>query len=289
MQRSGMAITADTFGFNTSGALFTVSGSNLQSGGQTFATFANTNGVLSINFTSSGTPATTALVNDVAQRITYRNDTPAGDAALRFTLSDGSLSNTADVTVASDTIYVTNTTDTATINTSDGVSFSEAVALAAADASGNQTLIFSNSFNSTMTMADNLVINESLTINGDSASGLNLSGSTITLGNGITLNFTNSTGTVSIASTLAGAGSLSKSGSGTLQLSNMDNLASMSGAVAIAATLRHRPHPPAPVSPLRVSLPANQYRLTAAQSGPRKYQARYRRTGNSTYASPYSR
>ena len=116
VQRSGSAISADTFGFNTSGALFTVSGSNLQSGGLTFATFTNSSGVLTITYTSSGTAATTALVNDIAQRITYRNDTPAGDATVHFTLSDGNGSTAADVTVASDTIYVTNTTDTATID-----------------------------------------------------------------------------------------------------------------------------------------------------------------------------
>ena len=80
VQRPGTAVSTDTFGFNTSGALFTVSGGNLQSGGQTFATFTNTGGVLTISFTSTGTTATTALVNDIAQRITYRNDSPAGDA-----------------------------------------------------------------------------------------------------------------------------------------------------------------------------------------------------------------
>ncbi|MDX5300021.1 MAG: DUF4347 domain-containing protein, partial [Gammaproteobacteria bacterium] len=37
VQRAGAAVGADTFGFDTSGAFFTVSGSELQSGGQTFA------------------------------------------------------------------------------------------------------------------------------------------------------------------------------------------------------------------------------------------------------------
>ena len=235
VQRNGTAVSTDVLGFDTSGALFTVSGSNLQSGGSTFATFTNTGGVLTISFTSSGIAATTALVNDVAQRITYRSDTPAGDATVRFTLSDGVTSTTADVTVASDTIYVTNTTDTATINVSNGVSFSEAVAIAAADATGSQTLIFSSSFNSTMTLAGNLAINESLTINGDSASGLTFSGSTITLGGGTTLNFTNSTGTVTIASALAGTGSLSKAGAGTLALSSTSNESGMSGGISVTA------------------------------------------------------
>ena len=233
VQRNGTAVSTDTLGFNTSGALFSVSGGNLQSSGQTFATFTNTGGVLTISFTSSATTATTALVNDIAQRITYRSDTPAGDATLRFTLSDGSANATADVTVTSDTLYVTNTTDTATINVSNGVSFSEAVAIAAADATGSQTLIFSNSFNSSMTMAGALAINESLTINGNSASGLTFSGSSITLGGGTTLNFTNSSGTVTIASVLAGTGSLSKAGAGTLALSSTSNNGGWSGAMSV--------------------------------------------------------
>ncbi|WP_052088523.1 Ig-like domain-containing protein [Comamonas thiooxydans] len=228
------AVSADTFGFNTSGALFTVSGNALQSGGLTFATFTNTGGVLTIAFTSSGTAATTALINDVAHRVTYRSDTPAGDATVRFTLSDGTSSATADTTVTSDTIYITNTSDTATINVSDGVSFSEAVAIAAADATGSQTLVFSSNFNSAVSLAGSLAINESLTLNADLASGLTISGgNTITLGGGTTLNFTNSTGTVTIAATLGGSGALSKAGAGTLALSSVSNEANMSGGITV--------------------------------------------------------
>uniref|UniRef100_UPI000A4A296F DUF4347 domain-containing protein n=1 Tax=Comamonas testosteroni TaxID=285 RepID=UPI000A4A296F len=235
VQRSGTAVSADTFDFNTSGALFTVSGGNLQSGGQTFATFTSTGGTLTITFTSSGTTATTALINDVAQRVTYRSDTPAGDATVRFTLSDGTSSATADTTVTSDIIYVTNTTDTAVINVSDGVSFSEAVAIAAADATGSQTLVFSSSFNSAVSLAGSLAINESLTLNADSASGLIINGgTTITLGGGTTLTFTNSSGTVTIGSTLAGSGSLEKTGGGTLALASVSNEANMSGGITVS-------------------------------------------------------
>ena len=237
VQRSGTAVSADTFGFNTSGAAFTVSGSNLQAGGLTFATFTNTGGVLTVTFTSSGTAATTALVNDVAQRITYRSDTPAGDATVRFTLSDGTSSTTADVTVTSDTIYVTNTADTATLNVSNGVSFSEAVAIAAADATGSQTLVLSSSLASqTVTLAGALAVNESLTVNGDAANLLTLSGSTITLGGGTTLAFTNSSGTtVTVASALAGSGALSKAGAGTLALTSTSNESGMSGGITVTA------------------------------------------------------
>jgi len=46
----------DSFGFGSS-SLFTVNGSSLQAGGQTFAAFSHSGGVLRIDFTSSGTRA----------------------------------------------------------------------------------------------------------------------------------------------------------------------------------------------------------------------------------------
>jgi len=234
VQRSGTAISADTLGFNTSGALFTVSGSNLQSGGQTFATFTNTGGVLTINFTSSGTSATTALVNDVAQRINYRNDTPSGDATLRFTLSDGTSSTTADVTVASDTIYVTNTADTATINITNGVSFSEAVAIAAADASGSQILVINSALaGQTVSTSSAGALGENLTLDLDSASGVTLSGGTLSIGSGFSLTATNGSGdTATIATTLSGAGGLTKAGAGTVTLSGTN---AYTGATTLSA------------------------------------------------------
>ncbi|HTN60554.1 MAG TPA: hypothetical protein VL147_03270, partial [Devosia sp.] len=88
------ANAADSFGF-ASGGLFTVSGSNLQLGGLTFATFTNTGGVLTVSFTSSGTAATTALVSDVIKHITYTNtsDAPPSSVTLIYTLNDGAPGN----------------------------------------------------------------------------------------------------------------------------------------------------------------------------------------------------
>ena len=233
VQRSA-AVSADTFGFNTSGALFTVSSNNLQSGGQTFATFTNAGGVLTINFTSSGTTATTALVNDVARRITYRNDTPAGDATIRFTLHDGTVAGTpADVTVTSDTIYVTNSTDTAVIDATNGVSFSEAVAIAAADATGSQTIVFSSSLAATALTINSVSLNESLTFDIDLASGLSLTGGTITLGAATTQTFTNGVAdSVTISSAIQGNGALTKAGVGGLTLFAVNPY---SGATTVSA------------------------------------------------------
>ncbi|MGQ3050358.1 MAG: DUF4347 domain-containing protein [Roseateles sp.] len=233
VQRSGTAISTDTFGFNTSGALFTVSGSNLQSGGLTFATFTNTGGVLTVSFTSSGTAATTALVNDVAQRVTYRNDTPSGDATVRYTVSDGTTSTTADVSVASDTIYVTNATDTATIDVTNGVSYSEAIAIAAADATGSQTIAFAGSLASTTLTVNGVTLGENLTFDLDAASGISITSGTIALGSH-TLTLTNGTGdTATLSTTISGTGGITKAGAGTVTLSNASN--SATGATTVSA------------------------------------------------------
>lgn len=237
VQRSS-AVSADDFGFNTSGALFTVSGTsasgNLQSGGQTFATYTNIGGVLTVNFTSSGSTATTALANDVARHINYRNDTPAGDATIRFTLHDGTVAGTvANVTVTSDTIYVTNTTDTAVINATNGVSFSEAVAIAAADATGSQTIVFSSSMAATALTVNTVSLNESLTFDMDAANGMSLTSGTITLGAATTQTFTNGTSdTASITGVIAGSGALTKAGAGGLTLSATNTY---SGATTVSA------------------------------------------------------
>lgn len=235
IQRNGAAVSSDVLGFDTVGALFTVSGSNLQANGLTFATFTNTGGVLTITFTSSGTTATTALVNDVAQRITYRSDTPAGDAAIRFTLNDGAGGSAiATTTVTSDYIYVTNEVDTATINVSNGVSFSEAVAIAAADVTGSQTIVFASNLAGQTLNLNAVSINESLTFDLAQVSGLTLFGGTITLAGGTTQTFSNGAGdTASIASVVAGSGALTKTGAGNLTLSGAIN--SFSGATTISA------------------------------------------------------
>nr|WP_285961086.1 Ig-like domain-containing protein [Pseudomonas tohonis] len=234
VQRPGTASAADVFGFSLAGAAFTVSGNALQSGGQTFATFTNTGGVLTITFTSSGTPATTALVNDVVQHISYRNDTPSGDTTLQFSLNDGTSTTTANMVVTSDFIYVTNSNDTATINLSNGVSFSEAVAIAAADSTGSQTIVFASSLAGQTLNLNTVSINESLTFDMDQASGLVLTGGTITLGGGTTQTFTHGAGdTAAINSIVAGSGALTKAGAGNLTLAGAGN--TYTGATTISA------------------------------------------------------
>ncbi|MGV0986277.1 MAG: ESPR-type extended signal peptide-containing protein, partial [Limnohabitans sp.] len=121
----------DLYNFNATGASFTVSGNDLQSNGQTFATFTSANGVLSISFTSAGTDATQALVEEVMSRITYQNDTPYGTATIRFALADevGGTA-TADVSVTSTVIYVDQTALDSDGDAADGFNLSEALAKA---------------------------------------------------------------------------------------------------------------------------------------------------------------
>lgn len=233
VQRNGTAVPEDIFGFDTSGAFFEVSGGNLQSGGLTFATFTNTNGVLTISFTSSGTTATTALVNDVAQRITYRNDTPAGEATIRFTLSDGTDSTTADVTVTSDTIYVTNTSDVSTVDPSNGTGLREALIIAANDGTGTQTIVFASSLaGQTIALGSGLTVFETISLDADAASGMTISGSSVDFNPGTTVTFINGTGdSMTISSVVGGSGSLVKSGVGTLTLSGTNTY---SGSTTLA-------------------------------------------------------
>ncbi|MFV1495455.1 DUF4347 domain-containing protein [Phaeobacter sp. JH20_02] len=107
--RNGGTDLEDDFGFDVTGALFTVSGNMLQSGGQSFATFAEVGGTLTISFTSLATPATTALVNDVLQRVTYSNTSNDPDASVQldWTFSDGNVGSQGSGGIASATGSVT--------------------------------------------------------------------------------------------------------------------------------------------------------------------------------------
>lgn len=222
VQRSGTAVTSDTFAI-AAGTGYTVSGSNLQAGGQTFAAFTNANGVLSITFANGGADATNALVQDVLRHISYQNDTPAGNATIRFTLADNTNSSTADVTVTTDKIYVTTGTDTAADNLNDGVSFSEALRIANAQ-TGTETLMLASSLASQTVGAANVAsLSGSVIVDADAASGATISGGSLVT-TGHTLTFTNGTGdTLTVSTTLTGTGNIAKTGAGTTLLSGTNN------------------------------------------------------------------
>ncbi|MBN4066246.1 tandem-95 repeat protein [Ahrensia sp. AH-315-G08] len=90
--RTGGADAQDVFAIDATGKSFTVSGGNLQAGGQTFATFTSTGGTLSIAFTSSAVTATSALAAEVLQSVTYANTAGTGTPATvdtAWTFNDG--------------------------------------------------------------------------------------------------------------------------------------------------------------------------------------------------------
>ena len=102
----------DTFSFSSTGATFTVDTVNhvLRAGGLQFATYSipssgSLNGTISVNFNSLNTPATTALVNDVLQHISYKNlsDTPPASVTMHYTFNDGNAGPQGSGGVGTDT------------------------------------------------------------------------------------------------------------------------------------------------------------------------------------------
>jgi hypothetical protein len=91
VNRNPASNSEDVFSI-VAGPNFAVDGNNLKAGGLTFATInANANGLIVISFTSSGTIATSALVNEVIQSIRYLNssDAPPASVSLAYGFSDG--------------------------------------------------------------------------------------------------------------------------------------------------------------------------------------------------------
>ncbi|SDG56430.1 Hemolysin-type calcium-binding repeat-containing protein [Thalassobaculum litoreum DSM 18839] len=106
--RDGGANANDLFSISATGV--TLDGTDLKSDGQKFGTFTQTNGTLTVSFTSD--TATSNLVDTVLQGITYSNTaaTPTGSATLKWTFNDG----TSDAT---GTTQVTLTNATAASST----------------------------------------------------------------------------------------------------------------------------------------------------------------------------
>jgi VCBS repeat-containing protein len=88
--RDSGANATDSFDISTIGATFTISGNQLQFQGQTFGSFTDSGGTLTIDFDSNGGPAPSrALVNDVLRHITYDNTSDSPPTRLVVALNDG--------------------------------------------------------------------------------------------------------------------------------------------------------------------------------------------------------
>ena len=104
LEREGGAVADDSFGFDTSAGTFTVSGGDLLAGGSIFASFTESGGTLTVTFDSSGTTATSALVDDVLQSLTYANvGAPSVvEYGLSVTFDDGGLQSGQSLAVSYD-------------------------------------------------------------------------------------------------------------------------------------------------------------------------------------------
>ncbi|WP_376695099.1 cadherin domain-containing protein [Wenzhouxiangella sp. EGI_FJ10305] len=102
--REGGANADDDFSFDTGAGTFTVSGGDLLTGGNVFASFTDNSGTLTVSFNSSEAAATSSLVDDVLQGVTYANtgSPVVVEYGLRLSFDDGGLQTSDSVPVEFD-------------------------------------------------------------------------------------------------------------------------------------------------------------------------------------------
>ena len=201
-------------------------------------TLTATNGTINnLTDTDGGTAGIqlTGAVADINATLTGATFTATADgaASIGISVNDGTaaaVTGTYSFTAGNPEIYIDNATDTVTINSTGGISFSEAIAMAAADGlSSNILHIDSSLANTTIGALSVTSLSESVTLNGDVAKNAIINGGTLDT-NGHTLTVTNALTTsnvdgievndkLSIGTTLTGTGSITKSGAGTIVLS----------------------------------------------------------------------
>ncbi len=214
VKRSGTAVTTDVFGFDP-GSPFSFNLDRIQYNSRSFGTYTNANGVLTINLESSAILPTKQVVTDLVRAINYRNNTPAGNAVIEFALSDKEATATANVTVTSSDIYVTNTAHAAVINAADGVSFAEAFLISAAQ-TGTNTIRLATANNSTINLASKVMVSKNTFLT--SGATITVSGNTINVASGVALTIPVGSGNLSIQSGFEGDGSLQNSSTATITL-----------------------------------------------------------------------
>ncbi len=212
--RNGGANADDSFGFDTAGAPFTVSGGNLQAGGLTFATFTDAAGTLTVTFTSSGTTATAALVDAVLQRVTYQNgsDDPPASVQLDWTFSDGNSGNTQGTGAnpgtdsGATTVSITGVNDEPTLTaTGQDPTYTEGTAAPGVDLFGAvsaSTVETADRFSSLTLTVTNVSDGASEILRFDGADVTLTDGTSVTTatnGLGVTVSVTGSTATVSFS------------------------------------------------------------------------------------------
>ena len=209
--------------------------------------YTNATGTLVVQFGSLasgngdvGQASTTALVQAVLSNIAYRNDTPYGNAIIRFSLSDGTSSTNADVKVTSTTITVDRADDDSGNDAADGFSLREALAQSVAQATADTITLNSLPSATTITLGSTATLGagDKISFTGgsgtartiDASSGkLALAGAgSLDVGNGKTL---------TVSASISGSNSLTKFGLGTVVLSGGSNLEAGFATTVRAGTL----------------------------------------------------
>jgi hypothetical protein len=218
--RAGGANSDDVLAVKTGGGI-TISGSNIQSGGQTIANIDTTTaGRMVITFTNANTPPTTALVQDMLQNMTYRNtsEAPPASVNLEFTANDGSnpITDTAtvNITAVNDAPTVTAPANALTATEQVGLNIhGTGFSASEVDEAGGQT---------TTTL---LVTEGTIAVaTGDS---------------GVTISNGNNSGTVTLSGTIAQINNLlTGAGTGTIVYTNASN--SPSAATTFTVTVNDR-------------------------------------------------
>ncbi|MBU8545814.1 MULTISPECIES: beta strand repeat-containing protein, partial [Roseomonadaceae] len=187
----------------------------------------------------TGTP-TQALVEDVIQHIAYGNATLTSDATIRFALNDTAHVVTADVNVlrgASTPITVARPDDDADGDPAAGFSLREALAQGLAQATGDTITLDGIADGTILTLTGSTAVlaagdlialaTNAVTIAGDA-------GGSLTLGGNVGVDVTDG-GMLTLAAALLGAFDLTKTGDGTLVLSDTGNESAWTGGLTIAS------------------------------------------------------
>ncbi len=192
--RNGGASADDVFSFAENG--FSVSGGDLQSGGQTFATFTSTGGTLTITFSNAGAAPTQALVNATLQNIQYRNtsDGPPATVQLDWSFDDGNAGDAQGsganpgTASGSTTVTIAQVNDPPSLTVPGSITVTEDVATALTGISVSDDDAGSGSVTVTLSIADGTLAATSgggVTVGG-SATALTLSGTVSAINSFIT-------------------------------------------------------------------------------------------------------
>tara|TARA_E500000318_G_scaffold35103_1_gene34341 strand:- start:2127 stop:7088 length:4962 start_codon:yes stop_codon:yes gene_type:complete len=210
--RNGGANAEDVFSFQTVGGV-SLSGGNLVSGGNTIATFGQTNGTLTVTFANNGTTPTSAIVDSVLQGITYSNSgsAPTANVTLDYTFNDGTGNSTG-----TNQVTITNTDVTAAasnaagFNTTNGTNLTPGITFGA----GNETLTIGTAAHAVGSTISGGAGTDTLSL----ANGTNISTATVSGFENLTI-ATGGTATMTVTQLAGFSGTITGAGTETIAIS----------------------------------------------------------------------